>query len=53
MLKILELITYKLDLLDSMRITRIYYILILKFIDPEVPLIKNILGINPESQKKV
>ena len=44
---------YKLDLLDSMRITRIYYILVLELADPEVPFIKNILDINLKSQKKV
>ena len=36
-----------------MRITRTYYILVLKLVDPEAPLIKNILDINPKSQKKV
>ena len=36
-----------------MRITRIRYILVLKLVDLEVPLIKNILDINPKSQKKV
>ena len=36
-----------------MRIIRIYYILILELADPEAPLMKNILNINPESQKKV
>ena len=32
---------------------RIQYILILKLIDPEAPLIENILDINPKSQEKV
>ena len=36
-----------------MRITKIYYILILKLADSEAPLIRNILDINPESQKKI
>ena len=40
---------YKLDLPDSIRITRIYYILVLKLADPEAPLIKNILNIDPEN----
>ena len=52
-LKILEPVTYKLNLSDSIRITRIHYILILKLVDPEVFLIKNILNINPQSQKKI
>ena len=36
-----------------MRITRIRHILVLKLIDPEIPLIKNIPDINPKSQEKV
>ena len=36
-----------------MRITRIYYILVLELVDPEAPLIKNIPDIDPKSQKKV
>ena len=52
-LKILELVTYKLDLPDSIKITRIRHISVLKLVDPEVPLIKNISDINPKSQKKV
>ena len=36
-----------------MRITRIRYILVLKLVDPEAPLIKNIPDINSQSQKKV
>ena len=52
-LKVLGLVIYKLNLPDSIRITRIYYILVLKLTDPEVPLIENILNINPKSQKKV
>ena len=47
--KVLELITYKLDLPDSLKITRIRYISILKLADPEALLIKGILNINPES----
>ena len=40
---------YKLDLPDSMRITRIYYILVLKLVDPEASLIKDIPDIDSES----
>ena len=36
-----------------MKITRIRYILILKLVDLEAPLIKNIPDINPKSQEKV
>ena len=52
-LKVLRLITYKLDLLDSIKITEIRYILVLKLADLEAPLIENIPDINPKSQKKV
>ena len=44
---------YKLDLPDSIKIIRIRYILILELVDPEVPLIKDILNIDPKSQEKV
>ena len=44
---------YKLDLPDSMRIMRIYYILVLKLVNPEALLIKNIPDINLKSQEKV
>ena len=52
-LKVLELVTYKLDLLDSMKIMRIRHVLVLKLVDLEVFLIKNIPNINPKSQEKV
>ena len=52
-LKVLELVTYKLDFSDSMRIIRIHYILILKPVNPEVPLIKDISDIDPKNQEKV
>ena len=52
-LKVLESVTYKLDLLESMRITKIQYILILKLADPEAPLIENIPDIDLKSQEKV
>ena len=48
-IRVLELVIYKLDLLDSMRITKIYYILVLELEDPEASLIKNILNIDPKS----
>ena len=52
-LKVLGPVIYKLDFPDSIRITRIYYILILKPIDPDAPLMENIPDINPKRQKKV
>ena len=52
-LKVLEPVIYKLDLLDSMRIIKIYYILVLKLVDLEAPLIENIPDIDPKSQEKV
>ena len=36
-----------------MKIIRIRHISVLKLVDPEVPLIKNIPDINPKSQEKV
>ena len=51
--KVLGPVTYKLNLLDSIRITRIRYILVLKLVDPEASLMENILDIDPKSQKKV
>ena len=36
-----------------MKIIRIRHISVLKLVDPEAPLIKNILDINLKSQKKV
>ena len=52
-IKVLKLVTYKLDLLDSIKITRVRHILVLKLINLKVPLIKNIPDINPENQNKV
>ena len=52
-LKVLGLVTYKLNLLDSIRITRIRHILVLELVDPEASLIKNIPDIDPKSQEKV
>ena len=51
--KVLGLVTYKLDLPDSIRITRIRYILVLELADPEALLIKNIPDINPKNQEKI
>ena len=44
---------YKLDLPNSIKITRIRHVSVLKLADPEAPLIKNIPDINLKSQKKV
>ena len=52
-LKILGLITYKLNLPDSIKIIRICHVSVLKLVDPEVPVIKDVLDINPKSQEKV
>ena len=51
--KILKSVTYKLDLPDNIKITKIRHISVLKPADLEAPLIKNILNIDPESQEKV
>ena len=52
-LKVLGLVTYKLDLPDSIRIIRIRYILVLKPVDLEAPIIEDMPDINPENQEKV
>ena len=52
-LKVLKLVTYKLDLSDSMKIIRIRHILVLELVNLEVSLIKDILDINLKSQKEV
>ena len=44
---------YKLDLSDSMRIARICHIFVLELVDPEVPLVKNILDITLKAKKRV
>ena len=51
-MKVLELIIYKLDFSNSMRITRICYISILELVDPEAFLIEDIPDIDPKSQEK-
>ena len=48
-MKALELIIYKLDLPDNIKITKIRHILVLEPADPEAPLIKDIPDINPKS----
>ena len=48
-LKILGPVIYKLDLPDNIKITRIRYISVLKLVDPEAPLITDILDINLKS----
>ena len=52
-IKVLEPVIYKLDFPDSMKITKIRYVSVLKLADLEAPLIKNILDIDPKSQEKV
>ena len=52
-LKALGPITYKLNFLDSIKITRIRHISVLKSADPEAPLIKDIPDIDLKSQEKV
>ena len=48
-IKVLEPVTYKLDFLDSIKIIKIRYVLVLKPADSEAPFIKNIPNINPKS----
>ena len=48
-LKVLGLVMYELDLSDSIKIMRIRYVSVLKLVDLEVPLIKNIPDINLKS----
>ena len=45
-LKVLGLVTYKLDLSNSIKITRIRHISVLKLVDLKVPFIKDISDIN-------
>ena len=52
-LRVLELVIYKLDLPDNIKIIKIRHISVLELADPEAPLIKNIPDIDPESQEKV
>ena len=48
-IKVLKLVIYKLDLSDSMKITRIRNVLVLKLADLGAPLMENIPDINPKS----
>ena len=48
-LKVLGPVIYKLNLPDSIKIMRIKYISVLKLVDSEAPLIKNISDIDPKS----
>ena len=52
-IKVLGPVTYKLDLSDSIKITKIRHILVLKLANPETPLMENISDINLKSQEKV
>ena len=52
-MKVLGPVTYKLNLLDSMKITRIRHVSVLKLVDLEALLMENIPDIDPKSQKKV
>ena len=51
--QILGLVIYELDFPDSIRITRIYYILVLELVDLEIPLMEDIPDIDLKSQEKV
>ena len=48
-IRVLGLVIYKLDLSNSIRIMKIRYILVLKLVDLEAPLIKNVLDIDFKS----
>ena len=48
-IRILGPVIYKLVLLNSIKIIKIWYILVLELVDPEISLIKNMLDINPKS----
>ena len=52
-LKVLELVMYKLDFPDNMKITKIRHVSVLESADPEAPLIKDVPDIDPKSQEKV
>ena len=52
-LKVLELVMYKLNLPDSIRIIRIWYILVLELVDSEASFMEKVLNINLKSQEKV
>ena len=48
-LKVLELITYKLDLPNSIKIMKIWYISVLELADSEAPFMEDIPDIDPKS----
>ena len=48
-LKVLEPVIYKLDLLDSIKIIKIRHVSVLKLVDLEVSLMEDIPDINPKS----
>ena len=52
-LKVLELVTYKLNFPDSIKIMRIRHVSVLKLADLEASLIEDMPDINFKSQKKV
>ena len=52
-LKILEPVTYKLNLPDSIKITKIQHISVLELADLAAPLIEDVPDIDPKSQKKI
>ena len=52
-IKALGPVTYKLNLPNSIRITKIQHISVLKLVDPKTLLVKDIPDINSKSQKKV
>ena len=52
-LKILEPVTYKLNLPESIKITKIQHISVLELADLAAPLIEDVPDIDPKSQKKI
>ena len=52
-IRVLEPVIYKLNLLNSIKITKIRHVSVLKLADSEVLIMKEIPDINLKSQKKV
>ena len=52
-MRVLELVIFKLDFPDSIKIIRIRHVSVLELVDLEAPLIEDIPDINPKSQEKV
>ena len=48
-LRVLGLVIYKLDLSDSIKITKIKHVLVLKSADLDIPLIGDVPDINPKN----